>query len=110
MTEKVKNDDKNEQVPLMPFIIGEKISLLPRQKSHVKLYTKWNNDEKVRKYNRNEFPEMIQDVEQYFKPDTKPYKNNVFFEILHHKDNKIIGTVGIHHIYYIARRGEIGLT
>jgi ribosomal-protein-alanine N-acetyltransferase len=97
----------NFEVPT--FIQGENIDLLPLNLEHIKLYSKWKNDPKVRKYARNEFPLIIEDIKEFSKPHKEEIRKEVEFEIWHKKDKKPIGIGGLSRIDWYNRNANIFL-
>jgi len=92
------------------FINGEIVDLLPLNLNHVPLYSKWENDPKVRKYDRNVFPVTIEESKKFLESDESRVKTRIFFEIWHKKDQKPIGYCEIDDISWIDHRAHLGLT
>ena len=89
-------DDKVEEV--FPFVEGKNVSLCPLNMDHINLYTKWVNNPQIRKYERNRFPQTVEEVRKSFEPKNDEVKEELFFEIWHNNDKKPIG--------YIGKQGE----
>jgi len=98
---------ENSEIPT--FIEGENVDLLPTNSEHIKLYIKWINNPKVRKYSRNVMPITIEDAKQWSQPTKDEVKKEVVFEIWHKKDKKPIGVGGLNHINWVNRNANIFL-
>ena len=96
-------------VEVCSFIEGENVNLLPLNLEHIKLYVKWENNPKVRKFSRNAFPVTIEEYKKRLKPEETNSRTRVLFEIWHKKDKKPIGFAEIHDISWHDRRALIGL-
>ncbi len=79
---------------VFPFIEGENVSLCPLNMDHINLYTKWMNDPQIRKFERNKFPQTVEEVKKSFEPKSQDVKEELFFEIWHNNDKKPIGYIG----------------
>lgn len=92
------------------FIVGEKIELLPCDPTKLTEYHKWSNNAIVRIYERDVFPETPEERRKHIFPENRPdYPEEIFFDIWHKSDKKLIGAVGLHHISAIHRNAMIGL-
>ncbi|MFW9988753.1 MAG: GNAT family N-acetyltransferase [Candidatus Odinarchaeota archaeon] len=89
------------------FIEGKSASLCPLNMEHINLYTKWMNDPQIRKYERNKFPQTVEDVKKSFEPKNQDVKEELFFEIMHNNDKKPIGYIGFPHIHWFTRNANI---
>lgn len=92
---------------VFPFIEGENVSLCPLNMDHINLYTKWMNDPQIRKYERNKFPQTVEEVKKSFEPKKQDVKVELFFEIWHNNDKKPIGYIGFPHIQWFTRSAYI---
>ncbi|MFX1573814.1 MAG: GNAT family N-acetyltransferase [Promethearchaeota archaeon] len=92
------------------FIRGEMIDLIPLNPTHTPLYSLWDNNPKVRKYDRNVFPLTIEESKNIFESDDSKIKTRIMFEIWYKKDQKPIGYCEIDDIFWIDRRAHLGLT
>ncbi len=90
------------------FIEGELIDLLPLNSKHVDLYSKWENDPKVRKYARTEIPITVEESKKYLELDKGRTRTRIMFEIWHKKDKKPIGFCEFDEIYWSYRIAHIG--
>jgi len=100
MAEKEKSTD--EDVPeVFPFIRGKTIDLCPRNSKYAKLYVKWKNDPKVRKYSRNVVPRTLEQQKKGFEKRGERFRDHVSLDIWHKKDNKPIGNLGLGHIDWV---------
>lgn len=99
------SDVKEDKV--FPFIEGKFVSLCPINMDHINLYTKWKNNPKVRKYERNKFPQTVEEVKKSFEPKNQNVKEEIFFEIWHNNDQKPIGYIGFPHIQWFTRSAYI---
>jgi len=86
-----------------PFIEGDTIILCPPNMDNINLYAKWMNNPRTRKYARYEFPQTIEEVKKLFEPKEERVKTELFFEIVHKKDNKPIGYTGLLRIFWFDR-------
>ncbi len=90
-----------------PFIEGENVSLCPLNMDHINLYAKWMNDPKIRKFERNKFPQTVEDVKKSFESKNQDVKVELYFEIWHKNDKKPIGYIGFPHIQWFIRNAFI---
>ncbi len=88
------------------FIKGESINLLPFNLDNIKLYIKWENNPKVRKYSRNIFPITAEGEKKMLEAESK---ERIIFEIWYRNDKKPIGFAELNDINWNNRRAEIGL-
>ncbi|MFX0134105.1 MAG: hypothetical protein ACFFDN_10725 [Candidatus Hodarchaeota archaeon] len=68
-------------VEVRSFIEGESVNLLPLNSKHIKLYVKWENNPKVRRYSRNTFPIIVEEYKKRFIPDETNTRTRIKFEI-----------------------------
>jgi len=90
-----------------PFIEGELIDLCPINLENVKLYSKWDNDPRVRKYARNLIPHTIDEIKKRYEPEKERIKRSINFEVWHKKDKKLVGLAGFNHINWYDRNTNI---
>ncbi|KKN03186.1 hypothetical protein LCGC14_1110180 [marine sediment metagenome] len=88
------------------FIKGESINLLPFNLDNIKLYIKWENNPKVRKYSRNIFPITAAEKKRILESESK---KRIIFEIWYKNEKKPIGFAELNDINWNNRRAEIGL-
>ena len=88
-----------EEVPV--FIDGKIISFIPINLDHIKLFVKWMNNPRARKYARNVAPVIVEDIKKWFEPREGRIGRFIGFEIWHKKDKKPIGQVGLGPIDWI---------
>lgn len=98
---------EGKETTVIPFIEGDTIYLCPANVDHVNLYTKWMNDPQLRKYARYNVPQTIEEVKKLFEPRKEAVKNDIFFEIWHKKDQKLIGFAGLIRIQWFTRNAHI---
>ena len=91
------------------FIRGEIIDLLPLNPDHVALYSKWENNPKVRKYVRTEFPVTVEESKKYLESGETKTRSRIMFEIWYRKDQKPIGYCQIDDISWVDHRANLGL-
>ena len=97
-----------ENSEVHPFIEGKLIDLLPLDSNHVDLYSKWENDPKVRKYARTEIPVTVEESKKYLEPSKGSVRTRIMFEIWHKKDKKPIGFCEFDDIFWSYRIANIG--
>ena len=90
------------------FIEGELIDLLPLNSDHVELYSKWENNPKVRKYARTEIPITVDESKKYLEQGKSKIRTRIMFEIWHKKDEKPIGFCEFDDIFWSYRIAHIG--
>ncbi|MFW9877959.1 MAG: GNAT family N-acetyltransferase [Candidatus Thorarchaeota archaeon] len=99
---------EDNKIPV--FIEGKSISFLPQSSENVKLYVKWENNPKVRKYSRNVIPLGFDDAKRWFEPQEGRVKDFIVFEIWHNKDKKPIGHAMLTGIDWINGWANVGMT
>jgi len=92
------------------FISGKIIDLLPMNPNHLPLFCQWENNPKVRKYDRNEFPITVEESKKFLESGESRVKTRIMFEIWHKKDQKPIGYCEIDDISWVDHRAHIGIT
>lgn len=86
---------------------GDNIYLSPRSMEAVEQFTEWLNDFQITDYTgRSAYLITLQDEMDYF---ANPKENERVFFIVRKEDEKLIGTVGLHHIDNIHRRATLGI-
>ncbi|MFW9784000.1 MAG: GNAT family N-acetyltransferase [Candidatus Heimdallarchaeota archaeon] len=91
-----------------PFLIGDNLDLYPLNSDHVYLYSKWENNPKVRRYARTWLPVSIKDSEKYLETRDKGVPERIMLEIQYKKDNKPVGYCEIGDFDWFDRRAYIG--
>ncbi|MHA1669944.1 MAG: GNAT family N-acetyltransferase [Promethearchaeota archaeon] len=99
-------EDK-EDIPIMNFIKGDRINLIPFLQEDINLLVRWVNDPDVRIYTRNPLPRSIEEVKKWLEPKKQEVKTDVDFLIYHKKDEKKIGMVGLTDIQWLNRNANI---
>jgi RimJ/RimL family protein N-acetyltransferase len=105
MSEKKNNEEK---APIVPFIKGDKLDLLPINIENIDLYFKWINHQDVRMFSRNEIPVSKANLKKWFEPK-EGLPTSIGFEVWHKKDSKTIGIGGLNHIEYIPGKANMWL-
>lgn len=105
MSEKNNNEEK---APIVPFIKGDKLDLLPINLENIDLYFKWINHQDVRMFSRNEIPVSKANLKKWFEPK-EGVLTSIGFEVWHKKDQKTIGIGGLNHIEYIPGKANMWL-
>ncbi|MFW9988752.1 MAG: GNAT family N-acetyltransferase [Candidatus Odinarchaeota archaeon] len=108
MTEK-ENSTDNNVIEFFPFIRGKIIDLCPQNSKYVKLYVKWKNDPKVRKYARNVVPRNLEEQKKSFETIRERFREHISLDIWHKKENKPIGQCGLGRINWVSRWANIFL-
>jgi len=113
MSEKEENKQDNEEI--FPFIEGDRIDLVAGSSKWAKLQCKWRNDPNVRRYARNLWPTILEEVNKWFEPPADRHTRDfVVFNIYHKADKCPIGAVGFGRINWVNRNanawGYIGET
>ena len=98
---------EQEKIMSSPFIGGELIDLCPINLENVKLYTKWDNDPRVRRYARNMIPHTIDEIKKRYEPEKEKTEGSINFEIWHKKDKKLIGLAGFNRLNWYDRNTNI---
>lgn len=92
-----------------PFLIGPRIQLRPIEEADAETYTKWMNDPDMRNYLSIRFPISLQGEKEWIAGlSEKGLPRNVAFAIERRKDNRHIGSVGMHQIDWVQRRATTG--
>lgn len=91
------------------FLQGETVDLVPLNSEHLKIYSKWINDKRVRELALSRLPSMIEAEKKFLDGVEERQKSQISFEIWHKLDKKPIGICGLHQISWIDSHGEIGL-
>jgi len=97
-----KKTEEFEPLENYPFIKGETIDLCARNSKREKLYNRWKNDPRVRKYSRNVIPRTLNEQKKRHEEQRSGLSDHVSFEIWHKKDKKPIGQCGLGHIDWIS--------
>jgi len=88
------------------FMEGKTIDLVPLNSEHAKIYARWINNPKIRRFICNRLPNTIEDINKWFEPTKEGLKNNIHFEIWHKTDKKPVGIIGFYYIDWFDRHGE----
>lgn len=92
------------------FLKGDRVDLVPTNKDHIKSYTAWLNNHKVRKFNRGVIPITPEQYKKWIEgEESGRVKDSFHLEIWHKKDKKPIGMIGFNHINWMNRNGNIGV-
>jgi len=92
-----------------PFLIGPRIQLRPIEETDAETYAEWINDPDMRNYLSIRFPMSLQGEKDWIAGlSEKGLPRNVVFAIERRKDNKHIGSVGMHQIDWVGRRATTG--
>jgi RimJ/RimL family protein N-acetyltransferase len=113
MTEekKVKEDKKEEEDDVFPFIEGKTIDLVAGNSKWANLVCKWMNDPKVRHYSRNMWPKTLEEVKKWFEPTPdRQMREFIVFTVYHKHAKRPIGSIGFNHINWVSRNANIFLT
>ena len=98
-----------EEQEIATFIEGKNISLIASNVKFVDLYAKWDNDPDFRPVSRNILPISPEAFKKFFENKQPSPPNEIFLNIWHKKDKKIIGYVGFNHIHWSDAVADIGL-
>ena len=98
----LKKSEEIEALERYPFIKGDTIDLCATNSKHEKLYNRWKNDPRVRKYSRNVIPRTLSEDKKRREERISGLSDHISFEIWHKKDNKPIGHGGLGHIDWIS--------
>ncbi len=99
--------EEKEKLPIINFIKGDRINLIPLLQKDINLVVRWMNDPDVRIYTRNPLPRSIEEVKKWFEPKKEDVKTDVDFLIYHKNDKKTIGMVGLTNIKWLDRNANI---
>jgi RimJ/RimL family protein N-acetyltransferase len=94
---KDKEDMKEEDDAVFPFVEGEIIDLVATNSNWANLICKWMNNPKVRHYSRNIWPKT---------PD-RQMRDFIVFTIYHKQLKRPIGRIGFSHIDWVSRNANI---
>ncbi len=113
MTEekKVKEDKKEEEDDVFPFIEGRTIDLVAGNSKWANLVCKWMNDPKVRHYSRNMWPKTLEEVKKWFEPTPdRQMREFIVFTVYHKEAKRPIGSIGFNQTNWVSRNANIFLT
>ena len=103
-----KNEKKNKDNEVFPFIEGERIDLVAQNSKWIPLYSKWNNDPRVRQYARFNMPSTPEEFKRWFEPPSgRGVRDEAFFTIYHKEDKRPIGSMGLFRINWVNRNAFI---
>lgn len=103
-----KEEKEGKEVPV--FIEGETICFIPHNSEYIKLYVKWINNPKVRKYARDIIPNSVDDAKRWFEPSERGIPDYIGFVIWHKKDKKPIGIIELSLIDWINGWANVGIS
>ena len=98
-----------EEKEIAPFIEGKNISLIASNLKFVNLYAKWDNDPDFRHVSRNYLPISPEAFKKFFEKKQPNPPNDIFLNIWHKQDKKLIGYAGFNHIQWANAIADIGL-
>jgi len=103
-----KEDKKEDDDDVFPFIEGETIDLVAGNSKWANLSCKWKNDPKVRHYARNNWPQTLEEVKKRFEhlPD-RQMRDSIKFTIYHKQAKRPIGRIGFSRINWVSRNANI---
>lgn len=88
-------------------LVGDNIYLSPRNTEDAEKFTEWLNDFKVTDYiGKSACLITLEDEKKYFE---NKKENECIFFIVSIKDDKLIGTVGLHNVNNIDRCATLGI-
>lgn len=94
---------------LFKKLVGDRIYLSPRNEEAAEIFTEWLNDFETTDYLGSSNALMtISDEKAYFENNISNSNERVFF-IVDKKNDKLIGTVGLHKINNINRTAVLGV-
>ncbi|MFW9950769.1 MAG: GNAT family N-acetyltransferase [Candidatus Thorarchaeota archaeon] len=91
------------------FIEGEHINILPINFDHLELYSRWENDPKIRKFLRNDLPVTKENYKKRLESLQKDRPNEIVFEICHGEENVPIGICELSEIDWTNRVSFVGI-
>ena len=98
-----------EEKEIAPFLEGKNISLIASDLKFVSLYAKWDNDPDFRHVSRNYLPISPEAFKKYFEKKQPNPPNDIFLNIWHKQDKKLIGHIGFNRIQWADAIAVIGL-
>ena len=84
------------------FRQGNKVILRPVEETDLPLFQKWMNDYEVTQYLRQIFPVSMEDQKDWLQRNLKQSNDKVTLALVDRKTKKLIGSMGLHSIDYIA--------
>jgi len=106
--EEKKNDDKQEDLEVFPFIEGDRIDLVADNSKWAELHCKWNNNPTVRRYARNMWPKTLEEIKKWYEPPADRHTREFVVFIIYHKgDKRPIGIVGFGRINWVNRNANM---
>ncbi|MBP6857671.1 MAG: GNAT family N-acetyltransferase [Candidatus Pacebacteria bacterium] len=84
------------------FLQGKRLYLRPLDLSDLSLVQRFVNDPDVRKYLSSTYPLSKGDEEEWIKRVSSRNPNNIVLAVVLKKDNKFLGTMGLHRIDYVS--------
>ena len=94
-----------DNLEVFTYIEGKTVDLGPINSKHAKIYARWINSPKIRRFIFNRLPSTIEDIKKWFEPPKEGLKNDVHFEIWHKIDKKPVGIIGFLSIDWFDRAG-----
>jgi RimJ/RimL family protein N-acetyltransferase len=105
---KDKEDMKEEDDAVFPFVEGEIIDLVATNSNWANLICKWMNNPKVRHYSRNIWPKTLEEVKKWFEPPPdRQMRDFIVFTIYHKQLKRPIGRIGFSHIDWVSRNAKL---
>ena len=98
-----------EEKDIAPFIEGKNISLIAPNIKYINLHAKWDNDPDFRHVSRNYLPISPEAFKKFFDKKQPNPPNDIFLNIWHKHDKKLIGYAGFNHIQWANAIADIGL-
>ena len=98
-----------EEKEIATFIEGKNISLIAPNVKFVDLYAKWDNDPDFRHVSRNFIPISPEAFKKFMDKKQPNPPNEIFLNIWHKKDKKLIGYVAFNHIQWADAVADVGL-
>ena len=89
-------------------LVGERLYLSPRSVEDVEKYTEWMNDFETTDYTGRSHQTMTLEGERKYIEESNQ-KNENTFAIIESKEDKLIGSIGLHRINHIKRTATLGI-
>jgi RimJ/RimL family protein N-acetyltransferase len=93
-----------------PFLIGPRVQLRPFEDEDAPLLADWINDQELRSYMTLRFPKSVKNEREWIASlSSKEPRTDIALGIELKRGKRLIGTVGIHQIDWVHRRGGTGI-